>query len=90
MNNTKEKLKQVMLTSVFHMLTIVAQQHGRISLLSTILSHLLIKIIFQWSEKDTCNHVTSMTSVPNTKSWYNLCILVDGDIFGVLRDPKKK
>lgn len=33
--NTKEKLKQVMLTSVFHIVTIVAQQHGRISLLST-------------------------------------------------------
>lgn len=53
-----------------------------------LLSHLFIKMIFQWSEKDTCNHVTSMTSVPNTNSWYELCILFDGDIFGVLWGQK--
>lgn len=29
-NNTEEKIKQVMLTSVFHIITIVVEQHGRI------------------------------------------------------------
>lgn len=94
--NTKEKLKQVMLTSVFHMITIVVQQYGSVALLSTC----FFFFFYEDDHKHLVQTLPRCQSCILTKiyifcynlriSWYNLSILFDDDTFDVFWGQKMR